>query len=116
MRHLNKKVTLDRARGPREALLKNLVMATILYEKIKTTRAKAKAAEPIVNKMINLGKKNTLAAKRQLYSYFPIENPVKKIVEDLAKRYADRSGGFTRITKLGVRKGDAAEVVRLELL
>lgn len=116
MRHQKKKVTLDRKKGPREALLKNLVTAVILYEKVRTTKAKAKAVEPLVNKMITLGKKNTLAATRQLYSYFPIENPVKKIVDDLVKRYSGRQSGFTRVVKLGPRKGDSAEMVQLELI
>lgn len=116
MRHQKKKVTLGRKKGPRQALLRNLTMSVILYEKVKTTRAKAKAVEPLVNKMISLGKKNTLAARRQLYSYFPIENPVKKIMEELAKKYTDQQSGFTRIIKIGPRRGDAAEMVQIELV
>jgi len=116
MRHQKKKVTLDRKRAPRVAMLKNLIMNVILYEKIQTTQAKAKAIRPLVEKMITLGKKNTLAARRQLLAFFPIENPVKKIMEDLNKRYASRPGGYTRIIKMGQRQGDGAEVVQIELV
>lgn len=116
MRHQKKKVTLDRKAGPRAALLKNLATSVILYEKIRTTKAKAKAVQPIVEKMITLGKMQTLAARRQLLSFFPIENPVKKIIEDLSKRFVRRAGGYTRIIKLGNRQGDGAEMVQLELV
>ncbi|MCX6779523.1 MAG: 50S ribosomal protein L17 [Candidatus Magasanikbacteria bacterium] len=116
MRHQKKKVTLDRKKAPRVALLKNLAASVILYEKVKTTKAKAKAVQPIVEKMITLGKKGTLAARRELLSFFFTENPVKKIMEDLGKKYAGRNGGYTRIVKLGTRAGDAAEVVSIELV
>ena len=116
MRHQKKKVTLDRKKAPREALLKNLTASVILYEKVKTTRAKAKDVQPLVEKMITLGKKGTLTARRELLSFLPTENPVKKIMEDLGKRYAGRTGGYTRIIKLGTRQGDAAEMVTIELV
>jgi large subunit ribosomal protein L17 len=87
MRHRKKKVTLDRLKAPRESMLKNMVASVILYEKIKTTKAKAKAAQPIVEKMITLGKRDSLAARRQLIKYFYIQNPVKKILEELSPRY-----------------------------
>lgn len=116
MRHQKKKVTLDRKKAPRVALLKNLAASVVLYEKVKTTRAKAKAVQPLVEKMITIGKDNTLAARRELLSFFHTENPVKKIMEDLGKRYAGRKGGYTRIIKLGNRAGDAAEMVSIELV
>lgn len=116
MRHYKKKITLDRKKGPREALLKNLAASVILYEKIKTTLAKAKAVQPLVEKMITVGKKQNLAARRHLLSFFPTENPVKKIMEDLSPRYANRSGGYTRIIKLGTRQGDGATVAQIELV
>jgi len=116
MRHQNKKVTLDRKKAPRVALLKNLAASVILHEKVKTTKAKAKAVQPLVEKMITLGKKGTLTARRELLSFFFTENPVKKIMEDLGKKYAGRNGGYTRIVKLGTRAGDAAEVVSIELV
>lgn len=116
MRHQKKKVTLDRKKAPREALLKNLTASVILYEKVKTTKAKAKAVQPLIEKMITLGKKGTLTARRELLSFFPTENPVKKIMEDLGKKYAGRNGGYTRIVKLGNRVGDAADMVLIELV
>lgn len=116
MRHLKKKVTLDRKKAPRRALLKNLAMNVILYEKIQTTEAKARAVRPLVERMITLGKKNTLSARRQLLAFFPIENPVKKIIEVLSPRYKERAGGYTRIVKLGERAGDGAHVVQIELV
>ena len=116
MRHRKKKVTLDRKKSSRTALLKNLAASVILYEKVRTTLAKARAVQPIVEKMIHLGKKGTLHSRRQLYSFFPIENPVKKIVEDLALRYNNRQGGYTRIVKVGRRQGDGAEMAMIELV
>lgn len=116
MRHHKKKVTLDRKKAPRVALLKSLAASLVLHEKMQTTKAKAKAVQPIVEKMITLGKKNTLFARRQLLAFFPTENPVKKIMEDLNKRYAGRVGGYTRIIKMGPRQGDGAEMVQIELV
>jgi len=116
MRHQKKKVTLDRKKAPREALLKNLAASVILYEKVKTTRAKAKAVQPLIERAITLGKKGGLTERRKLLSVFPTENPVKKIIEDLGKRYAERNGGYTRIIKLGRRQGDGAEIVLIELV
>lgn len=116
MRHQKKKVTLDRKKGPRQALLRNLTTSVILYEKVRTTLAKAKAVQPLVEKMISLGKQKNLTARRQMYAFFPIEQPVKKIVEDISGRYAERKGGYTRIIKIGPRKGDGAEMVLIELV
>jgi large subunit ribosomal protein L17 len=116
MRHRNKTKTLGRKKESREAMLRNLAASLVLYEKVKTTKPKARAVKPLVEKMITLGKKNTLAARRQALSFFHIENPVKKIFEELGPRYKDRPGGYTRITKLGYREGDAAEIVQIELV
>ena len=116
MRHRKKTKTLDRNKESREAMLRNLATSIILYEKVKTTKAKAKAVKPVVEKMITLGKKNTLATRRQALKFFYIENPVKKIFEELAPRYKDRTGGYTRITKLGFRQGDSAEMAQIELI
>lgn len=116
MRHQKKKVILDRKKGPRQALLRNLAASVILYEKVRTTIAKAKAVQPLVEKMISLGKQKTLATRRQIYAFFPTEQPVKKIVEDLSGRYAERKGGYSRIIKIGPRQGDGAEMVVIELI
>jgi len=116
MRHRKKTKILDRKKEPREAMLRNLATSIILYEKVKTTKARARAVRPLVEKMITLGKKNTLASRRQAIKFFYIENPVKKIFEELGPRYKDRPGGYTRITKLGYRQGDSAEMVQIELV
>lgn len=107
---------MDRKVGPRKALLRNLAVSLVLYEKIKTTKAKAKTLRPIVERLITKGKANTLAGRRALLKYLYKETAVKKIMEDLAPRYKDRKGGYTRIMNLGRRAGDAAEIVQIELV
>ncbi|TAK03749.1 50S ribosomal protein L17 [Patescibacteria group bacterium] len=116
MRHRKKGAILGREKAPREAMLRNLAASVILYEKVKTTEAKAKAVKPIVEKMITTGKRNTLAARRALLSFFYTENAVKKILEVVSPRYATRPGGYTRIVKLGHRANDAADMVQIELV
>lgn len=116
MRHRKKKVTLDRKIGPRKALLKNLATQVILYEKVSTTEAKAKAIRPIVERLITKGKANNLTARRALLQALPIENAVKKVLEELSPRYAQRPGGYTRIVKQGPRKGDGARRARIEFV
>lgn len=117
MRHLKKKVTLDRKAGPRRALLTNLAESLILYEKIKTTKAKAKALRGVVEKLITKAKKNTLAARRELARALYTKNSVKKMMEVIGPRYAERKGGYTRVTALGQsRLGDAGEEVIIELV
>ena len=116
MRHRSKKVTLDRKTGPRTALLKTLAFQLVMHERITTTEAKAKALRPRVERMITRGKDNTLAARRALLRILPTEMAVKKILEDLAPRYATRHGGYTRITKKGQRQGDAAHMAVIEFV
>jgi len=116
MRHRKKTKILDRKAQPRKALLRSLATNLILYEKIKTTEAKAKAVKPIVEKLITKGKSGDLHARRELMKYLYIENAVKKVLEDLGPRYKDRKGGYTRIIKLGQRQGDAAKVVQIEFV
>lgn len=116
MRHRNKKKILDREKAPREALLRNLAASVVLYEKVKTTQAKAKAVRPLVEKAITVGKKPTLASRRQLLAFFYTDHPVKKIIEVLAPRYEKRAGGYTRIINVGHRKNDGAEMVNIELV
>ena len=112
------KVTLDRKVAPRRALLAGLAASLVLYEKIVTTRAKAKAAQSLTEKLITKAKKKTLTARRDIIAAIPGANAniAKKLMEVLGPRYADRKGGFTRITSLRVRKGDGAEEVLLELI
>lgn len=116
MRHRTNKAILSRMKGPRDALLRNLATAVILYEKVKTTKAKAKFVRPIVEKAISIGKTKTVTSRRNLHRMFTLENAVKKILDELGPKYASRKGGYTRITPLGRRVGDAAEIVQIELI
>lgn len=105
-----------RRSGPRRAMLRNLVTSMILAEKIVTTEAKAKQIRSITEKMVTLGKRNDLHARRQVLAYLLDENAVTKLFENIAPRYEDRQGGYTRILKLGPRRGDAAPMAILELV
>lgn len=116
MRHGNANKTLDRKKAPRELMLRNMASSIIIYEKVKTTEAKAKVVRSLVEKMITVAKAGTLSARRELIATLPQENAVKKIIEVLAARYQDRQGGYTRITKLGTRQGDGAEMAMIELV
>jgi len=116
MRHRNKTKILDRKKGPRKALFRALATDLILYEKIKTTEAKAKAIKPIVEKLITKGKAGDLHARRELLKFIYGENAVNKVIEDLGPRYKTRKGGYTRIIKLGARQGDAAKMVQIEFV
>lgn len=116
MRHRNTGKILDRKIGPRTALLRSLVTSVILLEKVKTTKAKAKAVKPLIERMITIGKAGDLTARRQLAQTLYGTNAVKKVMEALAPRYKDRKGGYTRLTNLGRREGDSAEMVQLELV
>ncbi len=116
MRHRKNTVTLDRVKGQRELMLRTLAAAVVLHEGVNTTSAKARAVKPFVERMITRGKKNTVFSRRYLMKYFTTEAPVNKILEVLGPKYEARAGGYTRIVKLGQRKGDAAEIVRLELV
>lgn len=116
MRHRNKSVTLDRKAGPRRALLRGLIESVILYEKVKTTEAKAKAVKPLVEQIISRSKENTLHARREILKTLYTDNAVRKCMEVLGPRYKERAGGYTRIVKLGERKGDGAAVVQIELV
>lgn len=117
MRHRKSGVILDRKKGPREALLRNLAASIILFEKVRTTKAKAKAVRPLVERIITVGKtKDAVTARRTIVQRLYSENVGKKVLEQLAPRYKTRNGGYVRITKLGTRKGDAAEMVQIELV
>lgn len=116
MRHRKKKKILGRKKEPREALMRGLATSLIIYEKIKTTETKAKTLKPYVEKMITLGRKNTLHARRQLLAKLYVESAVNKVLEVLSPRYKDRKGGYTRITKLGARHGDGAKIAQIEFI
>ncbi len=116
MRHQKKKVTLDRKVGPRTAMLKSLAESVILYEKVFTTKAKAKAVRPIVERLITKAKANTLASRRDLLSRLHTKNAVNKLLEVLGPRYKERAGGYTRTTMVKNRVGDNAEEAVIELV
>ena len=107
---------LGRASDHREAMLKNLVTSLLENGKIETTLEKAKETRCMAEKMITLGKENTLHTRRQALSYITKEDVVTKVFNEIAPKSAERNGGYTRILKLGPRRGDAAEMAIIELV
>ena len=107
---------LGRAADSRKAMLR--AMVTYLFEngKIETTVPRAKEVRSMAEKMVTLGKRDELHAKRQIFSYITKEDVDKKVIDEYAPKYADRNGGYTRIYKIGVRRGDAAEMAIIELV
>ena len=117
MRHQKLRNKLSRDSAHRKALLMNLVKEIIDHDRIETTEAKAKAVRPELEKLITLGKRGDLHARRQALSALGQDKfVVYKLFEEVAPRYADRSGGYTRILKLGPRRSDATEMVLIELV
>ena len=114
MRHRKKTVKLGRTSAHRNELLANLVCGLIEHRRIKTTVAKAKAARSLAEKMVTLGKKGTLAARRQAIATLKQEGLVRVLFDDIAPGFESRSGGYTRILKLGRRMSDSSEMVLLE--
>ena len=107
---------LTRSSGYRRALYRNLVTDLLNYEKIATTEAKAKQVRSLAEKMITLGKDGRLHSRRQALAFIFSKKVTDKVFDELASRYAERPGGYTRITKLGTRLGDGAPIVQLELV
>ena len=117
MRHQRNRYQLSRSASHRKALLRNLCKEVIDHERIQTTEAKAKAVKPEVEKLITLAKRGDLHARRQALSALGQDKfVVYKLFEEVAPRYVDRPGGYTRILKLGPRSSDATEMVLLELV
>ena len=116
MRHAKAGKKLGRDPAHRKALYANLACSVIEHGRIKTTTAKAKAVKPFVEQMITLGKRGDLHARRQAVSELRSQPLVKKLFDEIAPRFADRPGGYTRIVKIGARYGDAAEMAYLELV
>ena len=116
MRHHRAGKKLGRDSAHRKALYANLAGSLIEHGRIKTTEAKAKAVKPFAEQMITLGKRGDLAARRQAIAELRSQDVVHQLFADVAPRFADRPGGYTRIVKLGPRYGDAAEMVYLELV
>jgi len=117
MRHQKQRNKLSRDTAHRRALLRNLCREVIDHERIKTSEAKAKAVKPKLEKLITLGKRGDLHARRQALSELSQDKfLVHKLFEEIAPRYAERPGGYTRIVKLGPRRSDSTEMVFLELV
>ncbi len=100
----------------RNMMLRNLASSIVIYEKVKTTEAKAKEVRPVVERAITIAKEGDLHARRKLISMLPQENATRKLMEVLGEKYKDRPGGYTRIVNVGYRKGDGAKIVQIELV
>ena len=108
---------LSRKTGPRMSLYKNLTVAILRYEQVKTTEARAKEVRGRVERIISLAKEGSLNARRRVVAQMPDEPLViDKLFNEIAPKYADRTSGFTRIVRLGLRAGDAAPIVQIELV
>ena len=107
---------LGKTSAQRRALLRQQVTDLLCNGKIETTIYRAKEVQPVAENMITLGKKGNLAAYRKAMSYFTKEDVVQKLFKEIAPKYADRNGGYTRVTRTGPRRGDAAEMAVIELV
>ena len=116
MRHRKAGFKLQRNPAARRALLRGLTTSVILQDRVITTVTKAKAVKPLVEKMITLGKRDTLHTRRQAASYLQTPGAVQRLFDTLAPRFSERQGGYTRIVRLGPRKGDGAEMALIEVL
>jgi large subunit ribosomal protein L17 len=116
MRHKVNGYKLKRNIASRKALFKGLVTSVIEHERVVTTVPKAKAVRPIVEKMITLAKRDTLHTRRQAAAFLETPEAVKKLFDKLGTRFGQRNGGYTRVVRLGNRKGDGAEQAMLELV
>ena len=114
MRHQKKTIKLGRTAGHRKALLANQICSLIEHERVKTTLAKAKAVRPLAEKMVTLGKRGSIHARRTALVTLRQKNAVRKLFDDIAPRSTDRNGGYTRIIKLGQRKSDSAPMAFIE--
>lgn len=115
MRHLNSGRQLSRNSSHRHALMRNMVTSLLLHGRIRTTDAKAKEVRRWAERMITLGKKQTVAARRRARAFVRTDEAVSKLFSDVAPRFATRAGGYTRIIKIGRRPGDNAPISILEL-
>lgn len=107
---------LGRPTDHRRAMLRNLVTSFLEHGKIMTTMTRAKETQSIAEKMVTLGKRGDIHARRQALAYITKEDVVKKLFDEIAPKYKDKNGGYTRIMRVAPRRGDAAEVVVLELV
>ena len=116
MRHLKKGRSLHRDSSHRKAMLRNLAVSVLTHERVRTTEAKAKEARRLVDRIITWGKRGDLHARRLTARQVGSRTVVKRVFDELAPRYENRPGGYTRILKLGYRQGDNAPMVLLELV
>ncbi len=126
MRHKKKKLKFNKTQAHRDAMFRNLATSVIEHKKVVTTLAKAKAVKPIVEKMITLGKKvneykeqqpdKALHYKRQVFSYLKTRKSATILFDEIAPKFQERNGGYTRIVKLGFRKGDGAPQALIEII
>lgn len=116
MKHQKKGRKLGREKGVRKALIKSLLHNFIIHNKIKTTEAKAKEIRPVMEKIITVAKKGTIAARRQVFKKLANQKDVHKIFNDIAPKYKERKGGYTRVIKTAPRKTDAAKMAVIEFV
>jgi large subunit ribosomal protein L17 len=111
---MNQGRKLNRTSAHRKALFRNLVLALVEHERIRTTDAKAKELRRYADRMVTLGKRGDLAARRLAFAFMQSRDAVKKLFDQIAPRFKDRNGGYTRVVKFGVRRGDAAPISIIE--
>lgn len=116
MSHRKKGRKLGRKIGPKKALARSLLCSLVLHNKIKTTFAKAKFTQPKIEKIITQAKKKNLASRKYIHNILVNKKAEKKIIDELVPKYQERKSGFTRILRLGKRKGDAAELAQIEFV
>lgn len=116
MRHFIRGRKLNRTAAHRKALMANLTVALIQHKRIKTTTAKAKELRGFAERMVTFAKKNTIAARRQVYKRVRDYSAVKELFDNIGPQYTDRPGGYTRVIKLGNRRGDNAELAVIEFV
>lgn len=114
MRHLNQGRKLSRTSAHRKALFRNLVLALVKHERIKTTDAKAKELRRYADRMVTLGKRGDLTARRLAFAFMQSRDAVKRVFDEIAPRFKERNGGYTRVVKFGFRRGDAARLSIIE--
>ncbi len=114
MRHLNQGRKLNRTSAHRKALFRNMLLALIRHGRIRTTDAKAKELRRVADRMVTLGKRGDLAAKRRAFDFIRSHTVVKRLFDEIAPRFKERNGGYTRVVKFGWRRGDAAPLSIIE--
>ncbi|MEX1021900.1 MAG: 50S ribosomal protein L17 [Dehalococcoidia bacterium] len=116
MRHGKAGRKFDMPTAQRQQMFRTLTTAVIEHGGAQTTEARAKEARKIVDRMVTLGKRGSIHARRQALAYIDNRDVVQRLFDEVAPKYAERPGGYTRVVKLGLRKGDAARIARIELV